>query len=108
MTELEVRKILAQNLKDLRKQFGLSQQKLANELQMAMTFINDIENCKKWVSPETLAKFSMFFNVPVGALFAGESFSEESQYNPQKENFIKIIAEELHRTIDKTAEKFLA
>lgn len=108
MTEMEVRKILAQNLKKLRKQFGLSQQKLANEVQMAMTFINDIENCKKWVSPETLAKFSVFFNVPVGALFAEETSSEESRYKPQKENFIKIITEELHRTIDKTAEKFLA
>lgn len=105
---MEVRKILAQNLKVLRKQFGLSQQKLANELQMAMTFINDIENCKKWVSPETLAKFSMFFNVPVGALFSGETFSEESRFKPHKENFIKIITEELHHTIDKTAEKFLA
>lgn len=107
MTEMEVRKILAQNLKKLRKQFGLSQQKLANELQMAMTFINDIENCKKWVSPETLAKFSLFFNVPVGTLFTEETSSKENQYKPQKENFIKIITDELHRTIDKTADKFL-
>ncbi|MBE6347548.1 MAG: helix-turn-helix transcriptional regulator [Spirochaetaceae bacterium] len=50
----------AKNLKKIRKLKGLSQLKLANELQMAFTFINDIENCKKWVSPETLAKFSPF------------------------------------------------
>ena len=63
MEEMEIRKIFANNLKKIRKLKGLSQLKLANELQMAFTFINDIENCKKWVSPETLAKFSTFFEV---------------------------------------------
>ena len=39
---------------------------------MAFTFINDIENCKKWVSPETLARFATFFGVPVSAFFSNE------------------------------------
>ena len=43
MKELEVRQIMASNIRRLRKQRGLSQLKLANELQMAMTFLNDIE-----------------------------------------------------------------
>ena len=46
MEEIEVRQIFAKNLKQLRKQKGLSQLRLSNELQMAFTFINDIENCK--------------------------------------------------------------
>lgn len=47
MEEIDVRNILAKNLKKLRKQKGLSQLKFSNEIQMAFTFINDIENCKK-------------------------------------------------------------
>ena len=60
MEEIEVRRIFAENLKKLRKQKGLSQLKLSNEMQIAFTFINDIENCKKWVSPETIARFATF------------------------------------------------
>lgn len=101
MTENEVREVFSNNLKRLRKQRGLSQLKLANELQMAMTFINDIENCKKWVSPETLAKFSTFFNVPVADLFLEEKKSKQKQ-----ENFVKIISEELHQAIEKTVKRF--
>ncbi len=69
MKELEVRQIMASNIRRLRKQRGLSQLKLANELQMAMTFLNDIENCRKWISPETLAKFASFFKVPLSEFF---------------------------------------
>ena len=69
MEEIEVRRIFAENLKKLRKQKGLSQLKLSNEMQIAFTFINDIENCKKWVSPETIARFATFFGVPVSAFF---------------------------------------
>ena len=43
MKEMEIRQILAKNLKTLRKMNGLSQLKLANENQIAFTFINDIE-----------------------------------------------------------------
>lgn len=51
MEETEVRKKFAENLKRLRKQKGLSQLKFSNEIQMAFTFINDIENCKKMGFP---------------------------------------------------------
>ena len=75
MEEIEVRRIFAENLKKLRKQKGLSQLKLSNEMQIAFTFINDIENCKKWVSPETIARFATFFGVPVSAFFQDDFVS---------------------------------
>ena len=77
MTEEEVREIFAKNLKRLRKVRGLSQLKLANELQMAMTFLNDIENGKKWVSPATLSKLSTYFEVPVSDFFISESMQSK-------------------------------
>jgi transcriptional regulator with XRE-family HTH domain len=39
----------------LRKQNNLSQLELAEKADLSLTFINNIENGKKWVSPETLS-----------------------------------------------------
>jgi len=104
MEELEIRQILANNLKKLRKQKGLSQLKLANELQMAFTFINDIENCKKWVSPETLAKFSTFFDVPVATFFTTD---DENSLNSSKNDFfIKTVIDEVNRTLQELSSRF--
>ena len=69
---------------------------------MAMTFINDIENCKKWVSPETLAKFATFFNVPVSEFFAVQDNTEA--INPQF--FAHTMISELHKAIASVEERF--
>lgn len=105
MEELEIRQILANNLKKLRKQKGLSQLKLANELQMAFTFINDIENCKKWVSPETLARFSSFFEVPVSTFFIS---GDENNVNSAKNDFfVKTVIEEVNKTLQEISARFI-
>lgn len=56
MTETELRQRFGQNLKRLRASRGLSQLGLATMVGMAHNFINDIENGRKWVSPETIVK----------------------------------------------------
>lgn len=107
MEEIEVRKIFAKNLKKLRKQKGLSQLKLSNEMQMAFTFINDIENCKKWVSPETIARFATFFDVPISTFFQDDF--DETMNNKERTNFIiKTISEEVTKTIIEVGERFKA
>ncbi len=104
MEEIEVRTIFAENLKKLRKQKGLSQLKLSNEMQMAFTFINDIENCKKWVSPETIARFATFFEVPVSTFFTAEETQGGSHFNT--DFFVKTISDEVRKTILKVGERF--
>lgn len=106
MEELEIRQILAGNLKKIRKQKGLSQLRLANELQMAFTFINDIENCRKWVSPETLAKFATFFDVPVSYFFQADSGTDLTK-SMNNDIFLKTISEEINRTIYDVSKRFL-
>ncbi|WP_022933006.1 helix-turn-helix domain-containing protein [Treponema bryantii] len=105
MEEIEVRKVFAENLKKLRKQKGLSQLKLSNELQMAFTFINDIENCKKWVSPETIARFATFFDVPISTFFQLD-LEEKNSKNEKIDFFVKTIAEEISKTIEDVGERF--
>lgn len=95
MEENEVRRIFANNLKRMRKQRGLSQLKMANELQMALTFISDIENCKKWISPETLARFATFFQCSISDFFIEEK-DFPNQVNPQ------IFAQTLENAICET------
>ena len=103
MEEIDVRNILAKNLKRLRKQKGLSQLKLSNEIQMAFTFINDIENCKKWVSPETLARFASFFDVPISTFFIDEN---ENDKNEVSDLFINTICDEVVKTIKDVRKRF--
>ncbi|MCM1320573.1 MAG: helix-turn-helix domain-containing protein [Bacteroides sp.] len=103
MDEKEVRQTLAENLKKFRKQRGLSQMKLANSLQMAFTFINDIENCKKWVSPETLARFATFFGVPISAFFALPS---EDTAQSDIAFFVQTLSAELTQKIQEVEERF--
>lgn len=105
MKEMEVRRIFAENLKKLRKQKGLSQLKLSNEMQMAFTFINDIENCKKWVSPETIARFATFFDVPVSLFFITDG-ENTNNGNLNTDFIVKTISDEVAKTISEVGERF--
>ena len=55
-TEDEIRILFAKNLKEFRTKKNLSQMALAEKADVAANFINDIENCKKWISPATFSK----------------------------------------------------
>jgi transcriptional regulator with XRE-family HTH domain len=50
------------NIKRLRASSGLTQQALAKAAGLTHNFINDIENGKKWISANTLAKLSEALN----------------------------------------------
>ncbi len=54
-TTPDIPKILGESLRNLRKRIGLSQLDLSAKTGLSHTFINNIENGKKWVSSETLA-----------------------------------------------------
>jgi transcriptional regulator with XRE-family HTH domain len=58
MDEQDLRHILSSNVKRYRKYRKLSQEKLAEKLDISIPFLSDIENGKKWVSPRTLAKMA--------------------------------------------------
>lgn len=65
----KVKKLFGYNLKRLRKDKGISQMELAEIVGMTFNFISDIETGKKWVSPESIEKFSESLNVPVYYFF---------------------------------------
>jgi transcriptional regulator with XRE-family HTH domain len=58
ISEAEIRIVLGRNLKRLRAEKNLSQLSLALRAGVTHSFINDIENGKKWLSPKTLASLA--------------------------------------------------
>jgi transcriptional regulator with XRE-family HTH domain len=57
MTDMEIRDLFSRNLRRIRTKQGISQLNLSTMTDLTHTFINDIENCKKWISPDTIARF---------------------------------------------------
>ena len=58
-----VRNLFAKNVKRIRELLKISQMDLASVSGLAHNFINDIENEKKFVSDETIAKLAKALNV---------------------------------------------
>jgi transcriptional regulator with XRE-family HTH domain len=87
---IEIRRIFARNLKRLRDLQNVSQLELSSRTGLTHNFINDIENCRKWVSPETLAKFAIALRVQPFQFFLSEFLSgkyEEDQMSIYREDF---------------------
>jgi transcriptional regulator with XRE-family HTH domain len=73
MDEMGVRVLFAKNLKRLRELRSLSQMALSVRSGLTHNFINDIENCNKWISPESLAKLTTALKVEPYQFFLPES-----------------------------------
>ena len=69
MTEHELRTILSANLKRYRVYRKLSQEKLAEKIDISIPFLSDVENGRKWVSPSTLVKFADALGIEPHELF---------------------------------------
>ena len=67
--DCEILEIFSLNLKYYRKAAGLTQFELAKISGCAHNFINDIENCKKGASFETVGKIAKVLNVEPFYLF---------------------------------------
>ena len=89
MTEKDVKDLFGYNLKKIRKEKKLSQMDLANQLDMHFTFISDIENGKKWVSPDTIAKMATLLNIQPYQFLQPKDF--EPNQNPSLENFARDL-----------------
>ena len=60
-----IRKLLAANIKAKRSELGLTQEKLAELVDVSYQMIHDIEGCRTWVSDKTLQNLSKALEVDV-------------------------------------------
>ncbi|GHV62401.1 hypothetical protein AGMMS49587_09150 [Spirochaetia bacterium] len=78
-SEKNIRLLFAKNLKHLREQQHLSQMDLSGLTGITFNFINSIENCKKWVSPKTIAILASALNVKPHQFFIDEKLWDANE-----------------------------
>lgn len=109
MTQDDVRKILASNIRKRRKELGITQIKLAELADISEPYMNDIERCQTWVSDKTLAKLAWALNLDLYELFLknnAENDEIEKEANNEKEKYLLFQQQkqEMHNYIDKSFE----
>ena len=90
-TEQDIRLLFAKNLKHLREQRRLSQMELSGLSGITFNFINSIENCKKWVSPKTIATLASALNVKPHLFFIYQMLWDASERDIYLDNFSNEI-----------------
>lgn len=71
----DIKKVLGNNVRKLRMQKNLSQYELAERCSISPTFLNHIENGKKWVSERTMTALCASLRVRPSLLFISEEDS---------------------------------
>ncbi|MDR0403831.1 MAG: helix-turn-helix domain-containing protein [Treponema sp.] len=87
----EIRELFSRNLKLFRRQSNLSQLALSVRAGLAHNFVNDIENNKKWISPDTLAKLAEVLDVEPGVFF------QSNPLDPPKTREIRGYLDEINK-----------
>lgn len=103
MDYIDLRKILSKNIKQKRKLFSLTQEKLAEAADLSPQTINDIEGCRTWVSDKTLIKLADVLHTTPAELLLTPSAEKE---NLDVFQFKSKIQESVHNTIDEIFNSF--
>lgn len=108
MTQEDVRKILANNIRKRRKELGITQIKLAELADISEPYMNDIERCQTWVSDKTLAKLAWALNLELHELFT-ENDEPKKESDAEKNTYLLFqqSKQEMHNYIDKSFETLL-
>jgi len=87
------KELLSANIKAKRSDFGLTQEKLAELVNVSYQMIHDIEGCRTWVSDKTLQSLSKAFGVEIYELLCpSPKTDQKSEFNPH-------LVDRLHKTM---------
>jgi transcriptional regulator with XRE-family HTH domain len=90
------RELLAANIKAKRRELGLTQEKLAELVDVSYQMIHDIEGCRTWVSDKTLQGLSRALEVDIYELLCPPT---TEHINDKKIEFNPNLIERLHKTM---------
>ena len=105
----ELRRILSNNIRTFRKDLHLTQEQLAENADISLSYLADIEHCKTWISDKTLMKLAKALHRQPFELLVESLKNEEKTnihaisdiiYNEKKE-LLKTVSEICDRTIQK-------
>ena len=103
----ELRRILSNNIRTFRKDLHLTQEQLAENADISLSYLADIEHCKTWISDKTLMKLAKALHrQPFELLVESLENKEKTNlhaisdiiYNEKKE-LLKTVSEICDRTI---------
>jgi transcriptional regulator with XRE-family HTH domain len=101
------RKLLAANIKAKRSELGLTQEKLAELVDVSYQMIHDIEGCRTWVSDKTLQNISEALEVDIYELLCPPM---PDRAKDQTGKLSPPLIERLHKTmksdIDRRLDEF--
>ena len=103
---LYLRKILSTNIRNLRAKYHLTQERLAENAEISLPYLSDIEHCKTWVSDKTLIKLAKALHTEPSQLLEDTNFlSNKNTEKLTKEKIADIIYQEKKEMI-KSINKF--
>jgi len=88
MTDLELHKRVANNIRKFRKYKSLTQGELAESIGLTQAAVVRIENCKQWPSKATFTKLSNFFNVDIHHFFLPDKYFTVHVTEAELQNFL--------------------
>jgi len=98
-----IRKLLSLNIKKRRQILGISQVNLAEKVGTSTQYIGQIEQNKKFPSPEMLERIATALEVDSPQLFSMETYSQDAI-----QKFRGILKENLEKAINDIVDKGLA
>lgn len=97
MESVEIKKIFTSNIKKYRALNGLTQMQLAENADISVGFLCDLESGKKWGTLETMAKLAKALHVKPYQLLMPE---EENNYAVNIHEDLSVLAQNLKQAID--------
>lgn len=102
MTEDELQTRVIENIKNIRKQLGLSQEKLADKADISRQMMNDIEGRRRWLTKSTLIKLCNALEVDPHELFvpiSKESLDMKNTYDEITRKVVSRVTSAVHEAL---------
>lgn len=95
MDNLKIR--LGRRIKDLRKSKNITQEKLAEVINMDITSLSKIETGRNYPQPETVEKLANALNISIDKLFLFKDDFSKEEYLNEINNNIKFISNDINK-----------
>lgn len=89
----QIKKNLGQNIRVLRESKNISREKLGEYVDLELNSISSIETGRTFISAESLASFSNYFNIEPSILFKMKPFEQFTQGTDIKREINRLLAD---------------
>ena len=105
----DLRKILSNNIREFRKELHLTQEQLAENADISLSYLADIEHCKTWISDKTMLKLAKALHKkPFELLTEEAAITEKADIHvisdiiyEEKKELVKTVSAICDKTIQK-------